>query len=248
MSHIEVFYTPPDRIDSSDSKVEIIGEEAHHIRNVLRHKHGDEIVVVDGCGMAYWVTITDIAQDTIIGRITKQEQSWGEARIPVKVIIPILKGQRMDTVIEKGTELGVTDFLVTQTAHSVAEITDNKLERWRRIAKAAMKQCLRSVLPTISPFPSLKAALKSLEQDSDKTYYADMNGGKLLEVINLENDSETKRVKTIIMAVGPEGGFSGEEVGLLDRYGGKSFRLGKRRLRSDTAVIAALSQLQAISN
>jgi 16S rRNA (uracil1498-N3)-methyltransferase len=215
---------------------------------VLRHKPGDEIVVVDGCGAVYWVRLTTIAPDVIQGRIEKKEQFLGEAAIPIKVIVPMLKGQRMDTMIEKGTELGVTDFLVTQSAHSVAKITDNKLDRWRRIALAAMKQCLRSVLPNINYFPSLKATLESVQEDKAKLLYADMKGENLLDAADLKSDTKASRQTSVILTVGPEGGFSDEEAGLLDRFGGKSFYLGKRRLRSDTAVIAALSQLQAILN
>ena len=246
MSHVEVFYTPPDRIDQSSGMVEIIDDEAHHIRNVLRHKQGDEIVVVDGCGMAYWVTVIDMERDSITGQITKKEQSWGEATIPIKVIVPVLKGQRMDTVIEKGTELGVTSFLVTQTTHSVAKITDNKLDRWRRIALAAMKQCLRSALPDISQFPNLKAALESGQAGTAMVFYAEMNGERLLDIVDLKGEVQANRHTTFVMAVGPEGGFSEEELSLMDIYGAMPFNLGKRRLRSDTAVIAALSQLQVI--
>ncbi len=246
MRHTEVFYTPPDRIDQSDGTVEIIDQEAHHIRNVLRHKPGDEIMVVDGCGTAYWVTLINMAPDVIEGQIEKKEQSWGEATIPIKVIVPVLKGQRMDTVIEKGTELGVTGFLVTQTTHSVAKITDNRLDRWRRISLAAMKQCLRSVLPVISQFPNLKAALESGQSANVTMFYADIKGGRLTEIIVAKGEILTTKNTSVIIVVGPEGGFSEEECTLLDAYGAVPFNLGQRRLRSDTAVIAALSQIHAM--
>ncbi len=246
MRHTEVFYTPPNRIDLSNASVEIIDQEAHHIRTVLRHKPGDEIVVVDGCGTAYWVTLIGIAPDVIEGQIEKKEQSWGEPTIPIKVIVPVLKGQRMDAVIEKGTELGVTGFLVMQTTHSVAKITDNKLDRWRRISLAAMKQCLRSVLPDIHQFPNLKAALEAEQAAKATILYADMRGGRLTEIIAAKREIVTTKNAPVIIAVGPEGGFSEEELILLDAYGAVSFDLGQRRLRSDTAVIAALSQIQAI--
>jgi 16S rRNA (uracil1498-N3)-methyltransferase len=248
MPHLVVFYTPPDRVDSGSGELEIAGQEAHHIRKVLRHKPGDQVVVVDGCGNAYWVTLTEIRQEYATGEIGRSEQHWRESPVPIGVIIPPLKGQRVDGVIEKGTELGASWFRIPRTEHAVAKVTPHKLDRWRRIALAAMKQCGRSVLPSIQQFPDLASAVgDGSETDRQPLiFYADPEGAQLSEAIK-DTDHILKGADAqVYIAVGPEGGFSDEERRLLGQHGAVAFSLGSRRLRSDTAVIAALSQLNGL--
>ncbi|KPL08206.1 hypothetical protein AMJ86_01520 [bacterium SM23_57] len=259
MPHLEVFYTSPDQIDTNTGVLKISDQEAHHIINVLRHKPGDKIVVVNGCGQAYWVTLTVLSKGIVTGTIEKEEQSWGESSVPIGVIIPPLKGQRMDTVIEKGTELGATWFMIPHTHNTVATATPNKLDRWKRIALAAMKQCGRSVWPAIRIFPNFNSALiacleldvfefkDTVAQHSTDTrsradvFYADMDSTNSFRNWFTDSDNHRDSGRTFCIAVGPEGGFSEEEVQEFARVGAKAFTLGPRRLRSDTAIITVLA-------
>lgn len=265
MPHTEVFFTPPELIDSAAGILRISGQEAHHIRTVLRHGSGDKITVVDGQGKAYWVTITLNRKGTITGTIDRVEAGWGESKTCIRVIVPPLKGQRMDTVIEKGTELGVSWFGIPKTQNSVVPVTANKLDRWGRIALAAMKQCCRSLCPTIQSFPTLEESLTIAELRGAIILYADLGKPELWRKGQLEGLLRFPRVKArgkarndrgqlqdsqgirVAVAVGPEGGFSDDEIALLDKWGAIPFGLGARRLRSDTAVIAALAQIVWLS-
>ena len=257
MPHLEVFYTSPDQIDTKTGVLKIIEQEAHHIINVLRHKSGDKIVVVNGCGQAYWVILKALSKGTVTGTIENEEQSWGESPVPIGIIIPTLKGQRMDTIIEKGTELGATWFMIPHTKNTVAKATPNKLDRWKRIALAAMKQCGRSVLPAIRRFSNLQNALEernhikipALTPEIQKQLpppiilYADQSGLAIPDILPQDNDNQSVSRKPVFVAVGPEGGFSPDELRLLQNVSATPVNLAPRRLRSDTAIITALSQL-----
>jgi 16S rRNA (uracil1498-N3)-methyltransferase len=247
MPHQEVYYTPPELIDSNAGVLKIQGQEAHHIRNVVRHISCDKIIVVDGCGKAYWVTLLIGHQEIITGAIEKEESGWGESKMNIGVIIPPLKGHRMDTVIEKGTELGVCSFCISNTENTVARVGASKLDRWHRIALSAMKQCCRSVCPVILQFLNLEESLKASTQSETIVLFADMGKPKLnrsmLPTSFFRKDSKA----SVAVAVGPEGGFSDEEIALLNNCGGIPFGLGPRRLRSDTAVMAALAQIILLS-
>jgi len=257
MTHVEVYYTPPENIDSTAGILKITGQEAHHVRNVVRHTSGDKAIVVDGGGKAYWVTLSIGPQGIITGTIEKEEPGWGESKTTIGVIIPPLKGHRMDTVIEKGTELGVSSFYIPNTKNAVARVTASKLDRWHRIALAAMKQCCRSVCPTILTFPELEETLTEINKAGADIFYADKGKPALCQMTPNErllcfarpnghlwcNNTSQHQDTRVVVAVGPEGGFSDGEITTLNNYGGIPFGLGLRRLRSDTAVIAALAQI-----
>jgi 16S rRNA (uracil1498-N3)-methyltransferase len=257
MPHLEVFYTSPDQINTKTGVLKIIEQEAHHFTNVLRHKSGDKIVVVNGCGQAYWVILKVLPKGIVTGIIEKEEQSWGESLVSIGVIIPPLKGQRMDTVIEKGTELGVTWFMIPHTHNTVAKATENKLDRWKRIALAAMKQCGRSVWPSIRIFPNLQATLAECnnikiaaptqqnqqQQPSLIILYGDQGGLAMPDILSQGDEKQSVNRQMVFIAVGPEGGFSSDELQLLQSVSATPVNLAPRRLRSDTAIITALSQL-----
>jgi 16S rRNA (uracil1498-N3)-methyltransferase len=257
MPHLEVFYTPPDLIDKSTGSLRIVDVEAHHISHVLRHKPGDEVWVVDGVGHGYWARLTEFSKESVAGEIRDEKIGWGELKVPVGLIIPALKGARMETVIEKGTELGARWFLIPQTRHAVAKPTPEKLKRWRRIAMSAMKQCGRSYLPTIQSFTDLNSALDACQtlagtlEEKQSPYgivFAEMGAPQLLDNVLVRKKIGSGAWRSIFVAVGPEGGFSEEEVKKLREEGAIAFSLGTRRLRSDTAAIASLAQVISIIN
>ena len=255
MSHLEVFYTSPNLIDLNSGLLRIAGQESHHISHVLRHKPGDVVMVVDGVGHGYWVLLKDFSKDSVRGEIQDEEMGWGESKVPIGLIIPALKGARMDTVIEKSTELGVRWFLLPQTQYAVAKANPNKLERWRRIALSAMKQCGRSYLPMIQSFPDLASAFEACRRSVGAfaengpqfgIVYAKMGAPSLPDNTHISDQIRTGTWKAVFTAVGPEGGFSEEEIGQLQDTGALPYGLGKRRLRSDTAAIVSMTLVGGI--
>jgi len=257
MSHLEVFYTPPDLIDAGSATLRIVNQDAHHISRVLRHKPGDILVVVDGVGRAYWVDLTEVGMAAVTGKIERQESMWGEPEVPIGLIIPPLKGSRLDWVVEKGTELGAGCFLITRTRNSLPQPGSNRLDRWRRIALSAMKQCGRSILPMVESFPALEVALDACRKDLAPSgralsragiIYAKMGKPGIADNVGITEKIQSRQWDVIWVAMGPEGDFSVEELSLLEGVGAWSFGLGNRRLRSDTAAVAALAQLNGVLN
>jgi len=246
MSHQEVYYTPPELVDIDARILKITGQEAHHIRTVVRHTSGDKAIVVDGCGKAFWVALSIEQQGIITGTIEKEERNLGESKTNIGVIIPPLKGHRMDTVIEKGTELGISSFYIPNVKNAVARVTASKLDRWHRIALSAMKQCCRSVCPSVQQYPNLKEALTAIKTAGVIVLYADMGKPPLSRSMFPKSLFQENSKAGVVVAVGPEGGFSDEEILLLQKQGAIPFGLGPRRLRSETAVLAALAQINAL--
>ena len=215
MKHQEYFYTKPENI--SENIVEIKGEELKHLSRVLRKKVRDVVNVVDGEGNLYTIVLTEIRKAVARGEIQKKVRFIGESNFRLTLAQAVPKGNRFDLIVEKGTELGVTTFIPLICEHSVVEATPARMNRWKKVAIAAMKQSGRSILPDIKPAQSVK------------------------EVIQKQQP-----IKSMTVLVGPEGGFSLEEVNfaLENRY--KSFTLGPRRLRSETAGIASAAILMEL--
>ena len=214
-------------------------------------------MVVDGSGQAYWVNLVEVGKTESTGKIERREPKWGESEVSIGLIIPALKGSRLDWVVEKGTELGASCFLITQTRNTLAQSSANKLDRWRRIALSAMKQCGRSILPTVESFQALEAALdecRKLSLPSGQVLsrvgilHAKMGEPGIDKNADINEKIQSGMWEAILVVVGPEGDFSEEEFRLLEGVGALSFGLGNRRLRSDTAAIAGLSRLSGILN
>jgi 16S rRNA (uracil1498-N3)-methyltransferase len=151
----------------------------------------------------------------------------------------VLKGSRFDLIVEKGTEIGVSVFIPLLCARSVATL-EHKVDRWRRIALAAMKQCGRSLWPSISVPMSFKEALDTLSSGDLKWIaHEDVD----IEPLNLKDFSRKinnyNGIGRIVLLIGPEGGFTEQEVAEALSHGFNPISLGTRRLRSETAAIVA---------
>ncbi len=243
---MEFFYCPPH--DISKEILTFIGEEAYHIVKVLKHKRGDKIIAVDGQGMEYNVRIISSSPTLVQGKIVKKRRKPREPLTKITLAQAIPKGSRMEFCIEKVTEIGVARIIPITTRRSIVIPADesNKVERWRRIAKAAMKQSGRAILPIVEEVQNFKDAVELIPH-YDLTLIAWEKEGKrgIKEIIN-----ETPRSKildphfhTVLLFVGPEGGFTQGEVDLVLDKGALPISLGMRRLRSETAGILFTSLL-----
>ncbi len=229
------FYARPENVGKE--RVSILGKEARHIFQVLRHKVGDKISVVDGRGMEYEVELEAVSLERVQGRILERRKGEREPLTRVTLAQSIPKGSRMDYLIEKATELGVDRVIPVVSARSqVLPDGDSKVRRWRRIALSAMKQSGRSILPAVEGVIRLPELLDSIEEQ-DLSLIAWEGGGKRLG--ELLHDG----IQSVLLVVGPEGGFQESEVNLVTRKGALAVTLGKRTLRSETAGIALLTVL-----
>ena len=239
---MEFSYVPPDRITGNSAFVPD-GDEQKHLTRALRKKPGDSVHFVDGEGWIYEGVLTRVKPEVEIEILDRRKDRDAETA-EVTLAPALLKGTRLDTVVEKATELGVAGIIPMRSSRTVAgggEPGGQRLERWRRIALSAMKQSLRARLPRIVPVMSLgeivgtassyDLALIASEEERDRS---------LSHVSGF--DAEAPRV---LLMIGPEGGFAREEIALAREAGVRTVSLGRSRLRSDTASIAGLALLMA---
>jgi len=229
---MEFFFVPPGAVSGERAIIE--GEEFAHLTHVMRHREGDTIGIVDGAGMAYVATITGIHQRVAHCIILSAHPGLHEPSRTVTLAVGILKNpSRFDIIVEKATELGVRTIIPMLTARTISRHA--KASRWQTIALAAMKQCGRCVLTDVRPLTAFHDVLSSAK------------GERLLlheqATEPLESVAHGDGPGNSTVCVGPEGGFTDEEVDAARNRGWRVVSLGSRRLRSETAAIAAAVHL-----
>lgn len=225
-------------------RIEIAGGDAHKIVHVLRLSEGDEISVIDSTARVFSATLEKCGRiiRAHVGEETEPPRVAPTLQIDLAQAVP--KGNRMDFVIEKGTELGVGSFQPFVSERSVTRVAgDGKLERWQRLARAAAQQCGRPDVPAIKPPASFEELLRSFSE-YDVVLFA-------WEVA--EPQSLTQRLSailpsegTVLVVVGPEGGFTHAEADNAAEACADLLWLGPRVLRTDTAALVLLAVIGAI--
>ncbi len=226
--------------DVLGDRIILTGVEFNHAVRVKRHRPGDIIWAVDGIGCAYKVRIAEVGKEDLRCEILERFPERGEPVTKVTLGQALVKGHRFDWVVEKGTEIGLSEILPVITSRSVvASASDSRAERWHRIALSAMKQCGRSRVPEVSPLTELESALSAMS-----------GRGALLVAWEGELKRSLREVlgdlggmNNFGLLIGPEGGFTDEEMELIRSSGGIIFSLGTRCLRSETAGIVASTLL-----
>jgi 16S rRNA (uracil1498-N3)-methyltransferase len=235
------FYVPQPRIEKGMLKVE--GEEVKHIRKVLRLRAGDEIALFDGLGKEFEGMIVEEGLSSVIIKIQKVYSSKRDSPLEVTLAQSLLKGEKMDYLIQKATELGIQEIIPFLSSRSVPLLEKSgKLKRhhrWERIAVEASKQCGRSVVPKIESLQDYSEILRRTSPNTLLLILWEREGTRLKEI--LERSEERKK---IFFVIGPEGGFSQKEVEEAKRAGFIPVTLGRRILRAETASLCLLSILQ----
>ena len=224
-----------------ENVITITGDDARHIRAVLRMQPGDELIACDGAGLDYLCNILQIDEDVVTVEIQDAIASYTEPNVKITLFQGVPKGDKMDTIVQKCVELGVTDIFPVACSRSVAKLDkkeDKKLQRWQKIAESAAKQSNRGIVPQVGRLLSFReAVIASKALDA--------------RIIPYENEKDTgirQFVKgffgtTLGVFIGPEGGFSPEEMYLAECSGMIPVTLGKRILRTETAGLVALALL-----
>lgn len=235
----ELFYTQARTIFGS--RVMIRGEEAHHIFKVKRHRHGDKVLVTDGEGSEYKVLITSASDSLVEGQIISTLRKPKEPLLEVTLAFGIIKAPRIEVLFEKCTEMGVSAFQPLVTSRTVPEWEEEKkVPRFERIIVSAMKQSLRSVAPKILPLLDLRDFLTIIPNYDHALVAWEEARHQLRERLT------KRRVRRLLLVIGPEGGFALDELDALLKAGAKPFSLGLRRLRSETAALAALANVYSL--
>lgn len=230
------FYTDPEKIGKDTLTID--GEEARHILSVLRYKPGEKIDVVDGRGTKYKATIVKTSRSGLNASILSRTHMENEPGCRVALAQTVCRQEKMDFLVEKATEIGVSSIIPILTERSLVKVSGNsrgkrKVDRWRRVAIAAMKQSLRSVLPEIQNFTRFEDLLASFGR-YDLCLIASLGRHSK----NLSHCKKLKKgLKSILLIVGPEAGFTDGELLKAESLRVIPVSLGDRRLRTETAGI-----------
>ncbi len=244
------FFCPPESIKSD--RIYIKGKEAHHILDVMRLKTSDKVITFDGTGKEYTATIEKASNQEVVLKIVSTKDRRQEPGYKVTLACAIPKKSKMDYIVEKSTELGVDTIIPIITTRTIVRLDkEKKLTqrlRWRKIAVAASKQCGRNTVPEVEMPQTLKGLLDRVK-GYDLAILACLEDKRMdfREVIN-RNISDfrkkyTSESKGVIIFIGPEGGFTPEEIKNAKSAGCSSISLGYTVLKTDTAAVATLAIL-----
>jgi len=235
------FFVAPEQVQGDN--IIVTGPEAHHITRVLRLGAGDIITLLDGRGNLYECRIHQKEGNSVICRVLRREQAGGEPPLRVVLVQGIAKGERMDVVIQKGTELGAAAFWPVHCRRSVVRLDVKKgaarLERWQRIAAEAAKQCRRARVPEVMEPLDFATALDLLPPTALVLVPWEEAAGRTLK----EEMHSGSRPDEVYVIIGPEGGLERTEVEAACRRGGVPVTLGPRILRTETAGPAAITMI-----
>ena len=235
------FYVPNPSIQDGLLKIE--GGEVRHIRKVLRLKAGDKVIVFNGLGKEYEGAILEETPSSVLVKVENIFFAPKDSSLEVTLAQSLLKGEKMDFLIQKATELGVKEIIPFLSARSVPLLErSRKLERhrrWERIAVEASKQCGRGVVPKIESLKDYSEMLQIASPDGLRLILWERGGIKLKEVFGRWGEGAK-----VFFVVGPEGGFSQKEVDEAEESGFIPVILGRRILRAETASLCLLSILQ----
>lgn len=235
------FFIAPEGI--TGSIVEIDGVQARHLEKVLRLKAGDRVLVFDGQGHEYQVKLLGKEKDTWKGEIESIIADTGEPGVRLTLVQGIPKGDKMDTIIQKAVEIGVKRIIPMCSEHNVVRLTGDKatkkVQRWQLIAREACKQCRRNIIPQISSVVDFAALLPGLADYPVVMLYEHEEQLRLGRL--LKEQGRNFREQDIYLLVGPEGGFSDQEVELARRQNAYIAGLGPGILRTETAGLVAAS-------
>ncbi len=231
------FFVAPERLRADE--VVLDGEVHHHLCRVLRLEPGAEVVLLDGRGLVVRARIEELTKKVARVRVLARTRA-DENLFPVRLIQGLPKGDKMDLILQKGTELGVTAFTPLCAGRSVARLTGGRKEgrrqRWEKIVREAARQSGRTVLPEVQEPVELAQALAGDEE---------------LRLLLWEGESRplrdalpAVRPRSAAILVGPEGGLAGGEVARARAAGFLPVSLGRRILRTETAGFAVVAILE----
>ena len=227
---------------AADGRAYIAGADALHIAKALRMRPGEALTLCDGKGTDFDGVLETVTDRQVTVRISASRPSQAEPTLAVTLYQGLPKGDKMDWIVQKAVELGVTAVVPVATRRSVARLegkADKKQERWQRIAAEAAGQCGRGMLPSVERPLSWSQALSCLSGEPALVFY-EGGGRPLRELV-------TPSTRRLSVFVGPEGGFDPEEIDAIRRQGGGVATLGPRILRCETAPLAALTLLMHLS-
>jgi len=236
------FFLP--RKNIQDNRGVIDGQELAHLQRVLRLVPGDRITVFDDAGWEHEAVIQSLTAERGEIEIRRSYEAGRESALNITLALGLTKGEKMDLVVEKATELGVQSIIPFASAHAVPKFDQTKVakrtERWRKIALSAAKQCGRSQVPEVLPLCDFMTLVSQPAAPALKLLFWEKEEQQSLQRVKERNPG----ANALLLVVGPEGGFSTEEVNLARTRGFETIHLGRRILRAETAAVTVVSLAQ----
>lgn len=233
------FYAPPAQI--TDTQIQLNEDEAHHLTRVLRLNTGTTVYAFDGTGNEYECRVAKADKRFVTLEIQQTLTDAVDSPLQLTLAQALVKGDKFDLIVQKATELGVTRIVPLITEHSdirkAEERAEQKLTRWRRIALEAVKQCGRRILPELNE-PQGFSDFCATDQSELRWLLAERGGQTLPRTF--------QAVTSLTVAVGPEGGWSANELTLAQHHQFTLIQVGPRVLRTETAAIVAMTLAQAV--
>ncbi|HKY08058.1 MAG TPA: 16S rRNA (uracil(1498)-N(3))-methyltransferase [Candidatus Binatia bacterium] len=236
------FFVPKKNLSGKRGRID--GQEFVHLRKVLRLGPGDGIVVFDDAGWEHEAVIRELSTEQAEIEILKSYETERESTLEITLGVALTKGEKMDFVVEKAAELGVQKIAPFSAAFTVPKLdavkSASRNARWQKIALSAAKQCGRTQMPEILPLCTFEALVTSgVKRDLRLIFWESERRQSLAHV-----HEKYSQAKSVLLAIGPEGGFSVEEAELAKAHGFEPVRIGRRILHAETAAVAALSLVQ----
>jgi 16S rRNA (uracil1498-N3)-methyltransferase len=234
------FFVEPGQI--RDGYIYLTGQDVVHITRVLRLGRGDRILVLDGRGKSYQAVIEDAGRTRVICAVTGEIPVFSSPGPRLTLVQGLPKGDKMDLIVEKSTELGISRIIPLVCERTVLKLEGDKLsrrrERWLRIAREASKQCRRPDVPEVDLPGGWDQALRDLDRATALIPWEEENVLTLKSFLR-----ENKPREQVYVFTGPEGGFTPREVERARSHGVRPVTLGPRILRTETAGLAVVAMI-----
>ncbi len=231
------FFISPDFIDGD--AITFPEDAARQIARVLRSRPGDQVIVLDDTGREHVVTLEAVSASQVTGRVMSKHESAGEPAVALTLYQGVLKADRFEFVLQKGTELGVSRFVPVICERSVsreAERSNSRTSRWQRIIREAAEQSRRGKLPALEDAIAFREACDRIDSPAIIPWEQESAAG--LKSVLRKWQSGGLKISSLGILIGPEGGFSEAEVRYAAERGIAPVTLGRRILRAETAGIA----------
>lgn len=228
---------------SVDTDLSIEGEAADHLGRVLRARVGDSVLLFSGDGNDYSAELLSIGRRVLRARVTGMRAVACEPPWPLVLAQALARGDKMDLIVQKATELGATGVVPLLTERSGVRLdparAEKRVQHWRKIAISACEQCGRARIPTVRPIQTIDAWCATLGSDGMQRLALSPQATQRIRDL-------TPGPAGVVLVVGPEGGFGDHDNAELTAAGFSGITLGPRILRTETAGLAALAATQAI--
>lgn len=240
------FFTEEENI--KENQVTVKGDEARHIIQVLRAKKGNKIKVFTGEGREYLIEIIGVNKKEVVGNILEQAEVKTEPGVSITLVQGIPKSDKMAFILQKTTELGVKRIIPVITERTIVRLNREKARvrrnRWQRIVLEAAKQSGRAVIPKVDEIVTFLQSLNSVGKESLKLIpWEEEETTSLKEVLEHHTSHTPHPTSHITIFIGPEGGFTSEEVRRAKGIGAIPVSLGPRLLRTETASLTTVAMI-----